>query len=108
MATVTTSRLALPERGHRNLQRPVRWNAARTRSLHPIETRRRPSAVPTTDLPARASAYPCATLTARAMSIAKIANDMVLSIPITSFALREYGMASVGENAVAAVSDTYR
>lgn len=51
--------------------------------------------------------YPRAILMARATIITTIAKDMVLSTPITSLTRFEYGIASVGENAVAAVSDTY-
>lgn len=51
--------------------------------------------------------YPRAMLMARATIIATIAKDMVLSTPITSLTRFEYGIVSVGENAVAAVSETY-
>jgi hypothetical protein len=38
--------------------------------------------------------------------MARIAIEIVLCIPIRSLAVLEYGIASVGENAVAAVTDT--
>ena len=47
-------------------------------------------------------------LTARATITASVANDSRFSAAMISFALREYGMASVGENAIELVSDTYR
>jgi hypothetical protein len=46
-------------------------------------------------------------LMARATIMAAIAIEIVLSVPMRSFAVAEYGMVSVGENAVAAVSETY-
>ena len=45
-------------------------------------------------------------LTARATSTARVANESTLSTPIASFAHFEYGIASVGEKAVALVKET--
>ena len=49
---------------------------------------------------------PRAMLTARATITASVANDSRFSAAMTSFAVRVYGMASVGENAIELVSDT--
>jgi hypothetical protein len=45
-------------------------------------------------------------LIARATSIAMMTSEIVLSTPITNFDRLEYGIASVGENAVPEVSET--
>ena len=50
---------------------------------------------------------PFAMLTARATTMAAMAMEIVLSEPMMSFAVVEYGIASVGEKAVAAVRETY-
>ena len=51
------------------------------------------------------SRHPCAMLTARATTTARVANESRCSTLIANFARRVYGIASVGENAIEAVSE---